>query len=99
MLIYSSNAQLNYLSIGTTTCLLVSTYYDIFMHILISLYVFLSKPFVTALKIALVQMSVGPDKQKNISEAVKQIYTAKQAGAQLVALPECFNSPYGTSKN
>ncbi|KAJ0175305.1 hypothetical protein K1T71_009446 [Dendrolimus kikuchii] len=48
------------------------------------------------LKIALVQLAVGPDKAKNIAEAVKQIHKAKKKGAQLVALPECFNSPYGT---
>lgn len=45
---------------------------------------------------ALVQLSVGADKSKNIAEAVKEIHKAKQKGAQLVALPECFNSPYGT---
>ncbi|CAG9133222.1 unnamed protein product [Plutella xylostella] len=49
-----------------------------------------------ALRIALVQLAVGSDKKKNIAEAVKQIHMAKQQGAQLVALPECFNSPYGT---
>ncbi|XP_030030979.2 omega-amidase NIT2 isoform X3 [Manduca sexta] len=48
------------------------------------------------MKIALVQMSVGADKAANISEAVKLIHQAKELGAQLVALPECFNSPYGT---
>ncbi|KAM3958375.1 omega-amidase NIT2 [Aphomia sociella] len=48
------------------------------------------------LKIALVQLSVGPDKAKNVAEAVKEIHNAKKMGAQLVALPECFNSPYGT---
>ncbi|XP_063830229.1 omega-amidase NIT2-like [Ostrinia nubilalis] len=45
------------------------------------------------LKIALVQMLVGPDKAKNVAAAVKEIHKAKQQGAQLVALPECFNSP------
>ncbi|KOB69306.1 Omega-amidase NIT2 [Operophtera brumata] len=50
-----------------------------------------------ALKVALVQLSVGADKPRNIAEAVKEIHKAKQKGAQLVALPECFNSPYGTS--
>ncbi|KAL0820887.1 hypothetical protein ABMA28_005552 [Loxostege sticticalis] len=48
------------------------------------------------LKVALVQMAVGSDKAKNVASAVKQIHRAKEAGAQLVALPECFNSPYGT---
>lgn len=43
-------------------------------------------------------MSVGFDKAKNIKTAVSAIYEAKNNGANLVALPECFNSPYGTSK-
>ncbi|XP_013182967.2 omega-amidase NIT2-A isoform X1 [Amyelois transitella] len=48
------------------------------------------------LKIALVQLSVGPDKANNVSQAVSEIHKAKEKGAQVVALPECFNSPYGT---
>ncbi|XP_041980470.1 omega-amidase NIT2 isoform X2 [Aricia agestis] len=48
------------------------------------------------MKIALVQLSVGGDKAKNIAAAVHEIHQAKAKGAQLVALPECFNSPYGT---
>ncbi|XP_045775935.1 omega-amidase NIT2 isoform X2 [Maniola jurtina] len=47
-------------------------------------------------KIALVQLSVGADKAKNVAAAVSEIHKAKQQGAQIVALPECFNSPYGT---
>ncbi|KPJ11498.1 Omega-amidase NIT2 [Papilio machaon] len=47
-------------------------------------------------KIAIVQLAVGPDKTKNIANAVKEIHKAKDKGAQLIALPECFNSPYGT---
>ncbi|XP_045450246.1 omega-amidase NIT2-like [Melitaea cinxia] len=59
---------------------------------------FLRKPrhYVNALKVALVQLSVGPDKAKNLAAAVSEIHKAKEKGAQLVALPECFNSPYGT---
>ncbi|XP_072938162.1 omega-amidase NIT2 isoform X3 [Epargyreus clarus] len=52
--------------------------------------------FRSGIKIALVQLSVGPDKAKNIAAAVNEIHKAKQNGAHLVALPECFNSPYGT---
>lgn len=48
------------------------------------------------LRIALVQLAVGPDKARNIAAAVKEIHNAKSKGAQIVALPECFNSPYGT---
>ncbi|RVE48653.1 hypothetical protein evm_006724 [Chilo suppressalis] len=59
---------------------------------------FLKKPVVvlSGLKIALVQLAVGPDKAKNVAAAVQEIHKAKEKGAQLVALPECFNSPYGT---
>ncbi|XP_050669936.1 omega-amidase NIT2 isoform X2 [Leptidea sinapis] len=47
-------------------------------------------------KIALLQLSVGSDKAKNVAQAVKEIHRAKELGAHIVALPECFNSPYGT---
>ncbi|CAH0587886.1 unnamed protein product [Chrysodeixis includens] len=47
-------------------------------------------------KIALIQVKVGMDKAKNVANAVKEIHKAKEKGAQLVALPEFFNSPYGT---
>ncbi|GBP95860.1 Omega-amidase NIT2 [Eumeta japonica] len=53
-------------------------------------------PVIMGLKIALVQLAVGPDKKKNIANAIHEIHKAKAQGAQLVALPECFNSPYGT---
>ncbi|XP_026498157.1 omega-amidase NIT2 isoform X1 [Vanessa tameamea] len=51
---------------------------------------------VKGFKIALIQLAVGPDKAKNVASAVSEIHKAKDKGAQLVALPECFNSPYGT---
>ncbi|XP_050350072.1 omega-amidase NIT2 isoform X1 [Nymphalis io] len=51
---------------------------------------------VKGFKIALIQLAVGPDKAKNVASAVSEIHKAKEKGAQLVALPECFNSPYGT---
>ncbi|XP_041373451.1 omega-amidase NIT2-like [Gigantopelta aegis] len=47
-------------------------------------------------KLALIQMLVGTSKGDNLSRAVKFITEAAKSGAQLVALPECFNSPYGT---
>lgn len=49
------------------------------------------------LRLALIQMSVGDNKAKNIARAVQLIREAAGGGAQLVALPECFNSPYGTN--
>ncbi|KAJ8965944.1 hypothetical protein NQ314_003829 [Rhamnusium bicolor] len=45
---------------------------------------------------ALVQLQVGKDRCTNLENAAKLIAEAKQGGANLIALPECFNSPYGT---
>lgn len=50
-----------------------------------------------ALRVALIQLAVGSDKAKNLHNAVQFIGKAKEQGADLIALPECFNSPYGTS--
>lgn len=49
-----------------------------------------------AFRAALVQLQVCEDRSKNITNAAKLIAKAKQNGAKLIALPECFNSPYGT---
>lgn len=49
-----------------------------------------------AFRTALVQLRVCEDRVKNLSNAAKMIAKAKGNGAKLVALPECFNSPYGT---
>lgn len=48
------------------------------------------------LKAALIQSLIGADRSKNLKNAAALIDKAKSNGAQLVALPECFNSPYGT---
>lgn len=40
---------------------------------------------------------VGPDKSTNLSRAHSKVLEASRAGASLIVLPECFNSPYGTS--
>lgn len=45
------------------------------------------------------QLAVGENKTVNISRAVSFIEQAKQRGADIVALPECFNSPYGTGES
>lgn len=42
-------------------------------------------------------MNVSEDKCKNLEHAAKLISEAKEHGASLISLPECFNSPYGTS--
>lgn len=48
------------------------------------------------IRIGLVQMAVGMNKLENIKRAVTHIQDAKQKGSNLIVLPECFNSPYGT---
>jgi predicted amidohydrolase len=48
------------------------------------------------LKIGLCQMLVTSVKEDNIRKAVNMIEQSVEKGAQLVILPECFNSPYGT---
>ncbi|XP_046593979.1 omega-amidase NIT2-like isoform X3 [Neodiprion lecontei] len=50
----------------------------------------------TTLRLALVQLAVTDDKAINISRAISFVKQAKQRDADVVALPECFNSPYGT---
>jgi omega-amidase len=49
-------------------------------------------------RLALVQLLVSSTKEVNLRNAKeKVIEAARKGGAQLVVLPECFNSPYGTS--
>ncbi|RXH73004.1 hypothetical protein DVH24_012688 [Malus domestica] len=50
--------------------------------------------FNLSFKIALCQLSVTPDKERNISHARKAIEDAAAKGAQLVVLPEIWNGPY-----
>ena len=47
-------------------------------------------------RVALLQLKVGVDIDENLNRARKFIEEGKRGGASLVALPECFNSPYGT---
>nr|XP_033797093.1 omega-amidase NIT2 [Geotrypetes seraphini] len=47
-------------------------------------------------RLALIQLLVSPVKSDNLRRACRFIKEAAQQGAKIVALPECFNSPYGT---
>ncbi|KAK6345048.1 Carbon-nitrogen hydrolase [Orbilia javanica] len=49
------------------------------------------------LKLALVQLATGADKSTNLAHAKAKVIEAAEAGANIVVLPECFNSPYGTN--
>ncbi|KAF6144799.1 hypothetical protein GIB67_036262 [Kingdonia uniflora] len=51
-------------------------------------------PPVTKFKIALCQLSATDDKERNIVHARRAIEEAAEKGAQLVLLPEIWNSPY-----
>ena len=51
----------------------------------------------TMIRVALCQVKVGMDKAANVQNALKHINTAATVGgANLVVLPECFQTPYGT---
>ncbi|XP_027175734.1 omega-amidase, chloroplastic-like [Coffea eugenioides] len=52
------------------------------------------KPPITKFKIALCQLLVTADKERNIAHARKAIEEAAGKGAQLVLLPEIWNIPY-----
>ncbi|XP_020893144.1 omega-amidase NIT2 [Exaiptasia diaphana] len=51
----------------------------------------------TSFRLALVQLAVSANKAQNLIRAKEKVKEAVAKGAQVVALPECFNSPYGTS--
>jgi omega-amidase len=46
------------------------------------------------LKVALLQLASGSDKLRNLNDAAIKIREAATDGAELVVLPECFQSPY-----
>ncbi|KAJ3067612.1 hypothetical protein HDU98_009189 [Podochytrium sp. JEL0797] len=48
-------------------------------------------------RIALVQLMVTASKEANLLNARTKVLEAAANGAKIVVLPECFNSPYGTS--
>ncbi len=45
-------------------------------------------------RLGVVQMAMGPDRQKNLKKAVKMIGEASSKGADVVCLPELFSSTY-----
>jgi len=48
-------------------------------------------------RLALIQLQVGASKAKNLANARLRVLEAAQLGrSNVVVLPECFNSPYGT---
>ena len=46
-------------------------------------------------KLACIQLASGADKAANLAHARAKVLEAAASGAQLIVLPECFNSPYG----
>ncbi|OIW31236.1 carbon-nitrogen hydrolase [Coniochaeta ligniaria NRRL 30616] len=48
-----------------------------------------------SVKLALVQLANGADKPRNLLHARAKVLEASKAGAKIIVLPECFNSPYG----
>uniref|UniRef100_UPI00398EEE06 omega-amidase NIT2 isoform X1 n=2 Tax=Pristiophorus japonicus TaxID=55135 RepID=UPI00398EEE06 len=52
---------------------------------------------ITKFRLALIQLKVSPLKASNHSKVRTLVKEATVKGAKIVALPECFNSPYGTN--
>eukprot|EP00188_Purpureofilum_apyrenoidigerum_P005515 Plantae.Rhodophyta-Purpureofilum_apyrenoidigerum.ctg7255.p1 GENE.Plantae.Rhodophyta-Purpureofilum_apyrenoidigerum.ctg7255~~Plantae.Rhodophyta-Purpureofilum_apyrenoidigerum.ctg7255.p1 ORF type:complete len:323 (-),score=61.04 Plantae.Rhodophyta-Purpureofilum_apyrenoidigerum.ctg7255:359-1327(-) len=48
-------------------------------------------------KLALLQIAVGADKQKNLDRAEAAVREAARNGSRMAMLPECFNCPYDNS--
>lgn len=51
---------------------------------------------IRTIQTAIIQSKVGKIRSENLENARKLIDQAKNLGARLISLPECFNSPYGT---
>ncbi|XP_052866278.1 omega-amidase NIT2-like [Anopheles cruzii] len=52
----------------------------------------------SSFKVALVQLKGRPTKKENIANAIAEVRLAKDKGARLIILPECFNSTYSTAE-
>ncbi|KAK9374407.1 carbon-nitrogen hydrolase [Lipomyces chichibuensis] len=50
-----------------------------------------------SLKVALVQLAATADKARNLSRVKEHVLKAATNGAELIVLPECFNSPYSVT--
>lgn len=50
-----------------------------------------------AFRLALVQCLPGSNKAQNLQTVAELVREAAKNGSQMIALPECFNSPYGVS--
>jgi len=48
----------------------------------------------TKYKIGLIQMSMGPDPEKNLTHAIEMVRDASGRGAQVISLPELFQTQY-----
>ncbi|KKA26881.1 hypothetical protein TD95_003257 [Thielaviopsis punctulata] len=57
----------------------------------------MASPLSQPVKIACIQLLSGADKAANLARARTKVLEAARLGANIVVLPECFNSPYGTS--
>lgn len=56
----------------------------------------MAKLLAQSVKLALIQLGTGANKTQNLANARSRVLEASRAGARIIVLPECFNSPYGT---
>lgn len=56
----------------------------------------MAKLLAQSVRLALIQSNTGSTKPQNLANARSRVLEASRAGARIIVLPECFNSPYGT---